>query len=44
LHRRRRGVVVALALFEDLLGDEAGLHQFLAALEVGFGELERALP
>ena len=43
-HRRHRGIEVALALFEDLLGDEAGLHQLLAALKVGFGELERALP
>ena len=37
------GIVVALALLERLLGDEAGLHQFLAALEVGLGEVERAL-
>ena len=43
-HRRHRGIEIALALFEDLLGDEAGLHQFLAALKVGFGEFERALP
>ena len=42
-HRRHRGIEVALALFEDLLGDEAGLHQLLAALKVGFGEFERAL-
>ena len=44
LHRRHRGIEVALALFENLLGDEAGLHQLLATLKVGFGELERALP
>ena len=44
LHRRHRGVVVALALLEHLLGDEAGLHQLLPALEIGLGELERALP
>ena len=43
LHRRDRRVVVAFALLEHLLGDEPALHQFLAALEVGFGELERAL-
>ena len=43
-HRRDRGIEVALALLEGLLGDEAGLHQLLAALEVGFGEFERALP
>ena len=34
LHRRGRRVEVALALLEDLLGDEPGLHQLLAALEV----------
>ena len=43
LHRRHRRVEVALALLEDLLGDEAGLHQLLAALEIGLGKLERAL-
>ena len=43
-HRGDRGIEIALALFEDLLGDEAGLHQLLAALKVGFGEFERALP
>ena len=43
LHRRRRGVEIALSLLENLLGDEAGLHQFLSALEVRLGELERAL-
>ena len=34
LHGRHREVVVALALLKDLLGDEPGLHQLLAALEV----------
>ena len=42
--RRDRRIEVALALLEGLLGDEAGLHQFLPAPEVGLGELERALP
>ena len=43
LHRRGRGVVVSLALIKDLLGDEPGLHQLLPALEIGFGEIQRAL-
>ena len=43
LHRGDSGIIVPLALLEGLLGDEPGLHQLLAALEIGFGEGERAL-
>ena len=43
VHRRHCGIVIAFPLLEHLLGDVPGLHQLLAALEIGLCEFERAL-